>query len=997
MKRLFLFFLTITLTIGAGTNAYAVPDKYSSDYSSAPDKLFQQNPGDLMNTGTFRLDDTIRGEVETEKTASQTKSLTHIEPDHEYVFGRLPMHFEPNLGQTAEEVKFTARGRGYTLYLTNTEAVFTLQTPEKVHEMTGKQEHLKTNQKLVDLEPSQVLRMHLGGNNLNKEPKITGLEKQAGVSNYIQGNDKNKWQTGVPHYNKVEFEDIYPGIDLVYYGNPQQLEYDFVVEPGANPNQIQLAFEGADNIQVAKNGNLNIKMADRELAFRAPVIYQMKYGKKQTITGNYLIQQGTLKVANEDISPTTQVGFQLAAYDTSLPLVIDPVLEYSTYLGGSSDDVGNGIAVDVSGNMFVTGNTLSTDFPTANAAYPTLSGSYDVFITQLDSSGQLVYSTYLGGNSSRESSSGIAVDASGNAFVTGLTESTDFPLANAAYTTNAGLSEVFVTQLDSTGQLVYSTYLGGSRDDYGNDIAVDEFGNAFVTGYTDSDNFPIANPAYASNSGFNDVFVTNLDSNGRLVYSTYLGGALSDFGRGIAVDATGNAFVTGSTDSTNFPTADAASAPLAGGYDVFITQLDSSGQFVDSIFLGGGDDESGRGIAVNTSGNVFVTGNTDSINFPTVNPIYAANSGQRDVFVVQLDSAGQLVYSTYLGGSQSEEAESIAVDAGGNATVVGATFSRKFPTANAIYVTKTGGRDAFVTQLDSSGQLRYSTYLGGEVYDSGNSVVVDNNGDIILSGHTWSFGFPTVNATDSTYNGHRDAFITKISGPFELALPLDSVITSPASNQTLTAPVDITGTATAPNAVANVLVGIRDNITGLWWTGSSWGDWILNPSTVTPAGVNRADWHYQFDPTGTSGSGNYRIYTRVVDINASREDPSTQVSFIVEDIALLDSVITSPTEHETVTLPHTILGTAVAPEGVGNVLIGIRDSVTKLWWTGSDWGDWVLNDASISEQGATQVDWNYHFDPINSNGSGRYRIYTRAVDINGERQLYSTQLSFIGL
>jgi len=463
-----------------------------------------------------------------------------------------------------------------------------------------------------------------------------------------------------------------------------------------------------------------------------------------------------------------ELGFEVGAYDASLPLVIDPTLVYSTYLGGSGFDYGSGIAVDSAGNAYVTGQTYSTDFPTANPFQAARVGGPDAFVAKLNAAGSaLVYSTYLGGNGD-DYGRGIAVDAAGNAYVTGETGSTNFPTANPLQASNAGGNyDAFVAKLNAAGSaLVYSTYLGGSDYDYGYGIAVDAAGNAYVTGETFSTNFPTANPLQASNAGGPNAFVAKLNAAGSaLVYCTYLGGSGGDSGQGIAVDAAGNAYVTGETGS-NFPTANPFQASNAGGPDAFVARLNATGSaLVYSTYLGGNGNDHGSAIAVDAAGNAYVTGETFSTNFPTANPLRASNAGGGDVFVAKLNAAGSaLVYCTYLGGSSWDYGTGIAVDAAGNAYVTGLTGSTNFPTANPLQAANAGGNyDAFVAKLNAAGSaLVYSTYLGGSDTDFGYGIAVDAAGNAYVTGETYSRNFPTANAFQNS-NSYSDAFIAKLS------------------------------------------------------------------------------------------------------------------------------------------------------------------------------------------------------------------------------------------
>src|SRR5712675_1074542 len=588
-------------------------------------------------------------------------------------YGKLPLQFEANRGQTQEDVRFLSRGPGYNLYLTAGEAVLVLAKPDA-----------KAQEKSV------ALRMNLVG--AARKPVVTGLDELPGKANYFIGKDRSKWRTDVPTYAKVRYENIYPGIDLVYYGNRRQLEYDFVLAPGADPKKIVLGFKGAKKLQIDAQGELVLHAPGGDIRQHKPVVYQDIDGVRHKIAGSYV-----RKGAN-------RVGFKLAAYDATRPLVIDPVvLSYSTYLGGSGDNSGRSIAVDADGNAYVTG-TASAGFPTTAGAFqPTGSGMSDAFVSKLNPAGSaLVYSTYLGGSGS-DAASGISVDAAGNAYVAGGTISIDFPTTAGAFqATLAGSGNAFVAKLDPTGSaLVYSTYLGGSSagalGDSASGIAVDAGGNAYVTGLTHSTNFPTTAGAFQttfsdpSNTVDPDAFVTKLNPTGSaLVYSTYLGGSRFDSGAGIAVDGAGNAYVTGATQSGNFPTtAGAFQTAFKSGSnvnsDVFVTKLDSTGSsLVYSTYLGGGSDESGAGIAVDSSGSAYVTGRTNSSDFPTTPGVFqqpATPYGLYDAFVSKVDPAGSsLVYSARLGGSSSDDTGSgIAVDAGGNAYVTGTTSSDDFP------------------------------------------------------------------------------------------------------------------------------------------------------------------------------------------------------------------------------------------------------------------------------------------------------------------------------
>ena len=664
-------------------------------------------------------------------------------------YGNLPMSFEPNLGQAAESVKFVSRGSGYGVFLTSTGAVLTLSKGHEVPALRGQASAL------IEAEsgPSENLRMQFAG--ANQEVEITGDDELEGKINYLRGKDPQLWRTNVPTYKKVRYRNVYSGIDLLFYGRGLQMEYDFVVAPGANPNSIRLDFQGAEGVSIDDDGNVLLQMEGHAVQLLKPVVYQEVYGQRQEIAAQYLLVDAH------------EVAFTVGKYDVRKPLVIDPVLAYSTFLGGSGPDSCFAIAVDSFGNAYVTGNTWSTDFPTAAPFQAKLKGGPgDVYVSKLNAAGTaLVYSTYLGG-SSDETGYGIAVDTSGNAYVTGVTRSADFPTVNSLQAVNKGGSDAFVSKLNATGTaLVYSTYLGGSSDDTGYSIAIDSSGNAYVTGATSSTNFPTANPLQAMNKGGGDAFVSKLDAAGTaLVYSTYLGGSSFDGGSGIALDASGNAYLIGSTSSTDFPTAHPLQAAYRGNFDAFITKVSADGSaLLYSTYLGGSGSDRGTGIAIDTSGSAYVTGYTSSSDFPTASPFQAAfGGGPNDSFVSRLNASGSaLVYSTYLGGSGDDDGYGIAVDSSGNAYVTGRAAAG-FPLTQALQRTSGGSDDVFVSQLNAGGSaLLFSTYLGGNQSDFGLGIAVGDSA-IYVTGYTQSTNFPTANALQPNNNGNYDAVVVKI-------------------------------------------------------------------------------------------------------------------------------------------------------------------------------------------------------------------------------------------
>ena len=684
----------------------------------------------------------------------QTASRTVVQAREAY--GKLPLSFEENRGQANEPVDFVARGPGYALALAPTEAAFSLSKVSSDSAKNGSS--------------SKVVRMNLVG--ANRAATAVGQNELEGRVNYFIGNDPSKWRTEVPTFGRVRYAEVYPGIDVVYYGNQRRLEYDFVVGPGRDTRVIGLEFTGADKVEVeGATGDLLIAVAGENIRQHKPLVYQQSNGERREIEGRYVVRNGA------------RVGIEVGQYNASAALIIDPVLEYSTFLGGSGSvplsEQATSIVVDSSGRAYVVGFTDSTDFPTANAVQTTNRGSPDVFVTKLNAAGSaLVYSTYLGG-SGFDFGYGIAVDSAGSAYVTGATTSSNFPVANALQSMNASSGnfpeDAFVTKLGPTGSaLIYSTYLGGSGDDQGEGIAVDSAGNVYVTGTTVSTNFPTANAVQSTSGGGYDAFVAKFNATGSaLIYSTYLGGNSEDVARGIAIDGAGNASVTGYTRSTNFPTVNAFQNTIGGGgsdpySDVFVTKFNAAGSaLVYSTYLGGDGEDVGASVAVDSTGSAYLTGYTISTNFPTANAFKSALNGFDDAFVTKLNPAGSaLIYSTYLGGNASENGAGIAVDLTGNAYVTGFTDSTDFPTVNPLQGPGDPVSDAFVTKLNPPGTaLVYSTYLGGNGADSGHAVAVDSAGSAYVTGETFSRCFPTtIGAFDTTLAmGDSDAFITKIS------------------------------------------------------------------------------------------------------------------------------------------------------------------------------------------------------------------------------------------
>ncbi|MCH8197418.1 MAG: SBBP repeat-containing protein, partial [Proteobacteria bacterium] len=661
-------------------------------------------------------------------------------------YGKLPLIFEANRGQTDARVKFLSRGPGYTLYLTPGEAVLSLRG-------AGGKGH--------------ALRVKLLGT--TAEPRMTGLDRLPGISNYFIGRDRSKWRTNIPHYAKVGYEGVYPGIDLVFYGaNQRQLEYDFIVAPGADPARIKLAIEGAKRLEIAKSGDLIAHLAGGEVRFLKPVIYQEVNGKRQSIKGKYTLAEGT------------RVGFEIAAYDRTKPLVIDPVLEYSTYLGASSSGTIKDIAVDAAGSAFVIGDTRALDFPTTGGAFQEdhhgelEDGTVpeEVFLAKLDASGSdLLYATYLGG-SLTDRGWDVAVDGLGRAYLTGSTTSDDFPITPDAFQPVCAVDslgrcsgDVFVAVIDPQGNgvadLAFSSYLGGSGRESGFAIAVDVSGRAHVTGETTSLDFPGTTPASVQQflSGGQDAFLAMIDpDSAELIYATYLGGAGSDQARDVAVDLAGRAYLGGYTienpATAGFPTtpgaaqescADPSMQCSHGFVAVVDPQVPGAAGLLYSTLLSGMAGGFVRGVAVAPNClappcTIYVTGGKRSVDDPATE----VNEALSDVFVTRISPGGSgaadIVYSTLFGGDNtSDEGMGIAVDSRGLVYVTGTTspsgfLSSDFPTVNPIQADSGGRQDVFVSVIDPTpnvsvlddpaNDLLFSTYLGGEAQDEGRGIAL---------------------------------------------------------------------------------------------------------------------------------------------------------------------------------------------------------------------------------------------------------------------------------
>ena len=606
---------------------------------------------------------------------------------------------------------------------------------------------------------------------------VRAVGRTTGVFNYFVG-DKSRWRTNVPCYARLVYKHLWPGVDVIYYGDGGALKYDVRISPGGDASSVRMKYEGARSIKVSPAGDLIVNVGSTEMREKKPVIYQWRDGRKVLVTGGFVVR------GNE-------VGFRVGRHDHSLPLIIDPQTDllWSSFLGGSDDDVANAVAVGSDGSVYVAGYTKSADFPTPGGL-DTVVSNIDAFVAKMAPDGRsLIYATFIGG-SADDGALGIAVDSSGSAYVCGYTSSADFPAPVGYDPTYNGYTDGFVLKLAANGSsIVYSTFLGGSDDspDRACSVYVDSFGCAYVVGQTGSSDFPVTAGAYDmtyndDGNGYADAFVTKLSPDGvTLQYSTFLGGSNGfEEPRGIAVDSSGCAYVTGATSASNFPTFMGYDATFNGGTDVFVTKLNASGSgLVYSTYIGGTGSDSAYALDVDASGNAYVVGSTLGFTSPyyptTAGAFDTTVNGDFDVFVTKLNANGSaLVYSTFLGGNYSEWAYGVAVDSEGCAYVVGGTLSSNFPvTPDAFDLTKGTGMDVFLTKLNAAGSaLHYSTFIGNSGSDVAYSVKLGASGSVYVAGYTASTDFPaTPFAYMTSYGGGaHDAFVFRMYVPESLRL-----------------------------------------------------------------------------------------------------------------------------------------------------------------------------------------------------------------------------------
>jgi len=761
---------------------------------------------------------------------------------------KLPLTFEANHGQFDAPVRFLSRTPRYTMFLTPNETVLQLHGAQH-----------------------DVIRWHLSG--ANADPSIQGERPLETRTNYFRGTDRAKWRTDVDNFAQVRYERVYPGVDLVFRGNQQQVEYDFTLAPNANAKQIRFAFDGVDSMTTKKDGSLLLRTPHGTLVQSRPLVYQEIGGRRSIVDAHYRVNGKS-------------VGFALGNYDHSQPLIIDPVLDWSTYLGGSDVDLSYAIALDSSGNAYVTGVSGSTDFPTVNPIQGTKAYDWDVMVAKINAAGTaVVYATYLGGNGGNEYGLGIAVDSSGNAYVSGGTNSSDFPgiTGGSIQSTYGGTGyyrDAFALKINAAGSaILWATYLGGSGDDMAYGITADSSGNAYVAGYTESASLPwISGSAIQPTfGGSTDGFVIKINSSGANVWATYLGTSGGDSLGVVRLDGSGNVWVAGTTDSSSWPgvTGSSAQSTYAGNGDAVITEINAAGTAIGySTYLGGSDYEEMQGLALDSSGNVYVTGTTLSTSFPGVtgSSIQPSNGGSYDMYVTKLNSTlSSITWSTFLGGSDYDGSQDIAVDSSGNVYVAGMTASTNFPVSNAIQATYGGGTvDATATKINAAGTaILYSTYLGGSDEDQCYGGAIDGSGHFYLTGFTASNDFigTSGSAIQPAYGGNYDAWIARIGDSASPSLTSISPTSGVPGTQ-------VTLTGTGFGAVQG---------TGSVWLGNKLAGSIVswsNTQVVATVATNVASGSAQVQQAGTwSNAITFTIITPTISsISPSSGVPGTQVT-----------------------------------------------------------------------------------------------------------------------
>ncbi len=691
----------------------------------------------------FSYADTINIENDGNKSSSHKRVLSRID--------RAPIYFEQNIGQEPEHVVFTSKTPGYKLSLTQSDAILTFR-PQ--------------NSNIFNKD--NYPQLHLKFNDSNPTAKILGLSKLKSTSSYFHSNNRSDWYQGAPHFLGVKYKDIYPGIDLEYYGNKHNLEYDFVVKPGHDPDVIQMSYNGIDSISLDTSGNAVLHFGEDELIQKKPFVYQLINGQQQVVNAEYVLQNyGKNK---------TGVGFKIASWNPEYDLVIDPVLSYSSLVGGDLLDSGGDIAVDTTGSVYIVGQTNRANPLKANSTVYNCNTdcSSDVVVSKFNSDGSELSWTVVLSGSGEEDGLGIIVDTQGNSYVAGWTSSDDFPMINALDNDIDGLSDGFLTKISASGtELLFSTYFGKERSEIITDIDRDAQGDIYISGRTSSQNSAEITTSNDPHIIETDGFITKFNENGSIQYFTkYIGGSRYDSIDAIAVDLSGSIFATGTTDSVDFPLVSPLYDTLKGVGDAFITKLNPAGEaLIFSSYFGGSNAESGRNLKLDDQGNPVIVGITTSSDLPTKNALDADANGPLtdwDSFVSKFSGDGsELLFSTYLGGNGGDYVSGLSLDSDNNIYVSGYTLSDNFPLLEPLFSQINGRSDLFISKLNpNASALLYSSYFGGSNEESFSDIVVDNNGGLYLTGLTYSSDFPVTNSVNFTQNstgGNGDIFVSKLS------------------------------------------------------------------------------------------------------------------------------------------------------------------------------------------------------------------------------------------
>jgi len=802
----------------------------------------------------------------------------------------LPATFEANRGQADPSVRFLSRGPGYSLFLTQSGAFVSVPLPSD------------SSSRHEDVNRFSVLELRFAG--ANHHSSIEGLMLQASRSNYFLGNRAEDQHAGVPNYGQVRYAAVYPGIDLVFHGDPSRLEFDLTLAPGADPGRIRFRLKGAKKVALDTGGDLIATVGAKELRLHHPAAFQRTDSGEQAVEAAFVV------------SSRDEISFRLGTYNPALPLTIDPVLTYASFLGGSGADTAFAVALDPQHNFYVAGQTASTNFPVSAGVQGTFGGATDAFVLKIKADGSgLAYSTFLGG-SLTDAGQALAVDSQGNAYVAGYTNSLNFPTVNALQPALAGGQDVFVSKLGPDGSsLFFSTYLGGSGLDTIAAIALDASNNVVLAGTTKSQDFPVVNalePTLTGTAGNSDAFVAKLKADGSaLLFSTYFGGTGVDGATGVAVSSAGNIWVDGGTGSTDFPVVNALQSTFGGGGvtnvspgDAFLAEFKSDGSaLVFSTYWGGSGQEQATSVSLDANDNVFLVGITSSTDFPTHNALQPqlASAAGFNGFVTKFAADGSSApFSTYFGGSGSELVFGSATDASGNIFISGSTSSTNLPLVDPIQSSNLGGStDGFIAELAANGStLLFSTYLGGTGTDSFNRMAVDTSG-VYVVGSTDSADFPVTGSPISQYMGGGDGVVVVIStssggapsaslSPTSLTFPSEPAGTTSAAQQ-----VTLSNAGTAPLTLHSFVINgdfsFTDNCQA-----------TLAPSASCTFGVT-------FKPTATG------TRTGTLTINDDASDSPQQVSLTGTGTAGAAVASVAPTG---LTFSTQLVSTTSAPQQV---------------------------------------------------------------------------------